>query len=453
MDAYRKTNPIMTVTGDDRFTDPHIKLFADSATGEPRVYLYCGKDYSEKRFELRHWYVLQSADMVHWTAKKALDSGDTFLGADSTDCWACDAVQSPYDGKYYLYYSYGGSCTGVAVSDTPEGPFRDAHDMRPLLPESLSPTTEYDPDVWLPDNPKSDRPWIVFGSPREVRPEADDYWAVQLREDMTSIDETTLRKIPVWRGENDPSEIDVVDKSDQPEIFRRNGVYYLYWAGRYATSQSLLGPYVFRGNLGHNQGPYQDGRVFIDHGSFLQWRGQWFYTVSHGQDSIFHRKVYLLYLHFCRDGSLMVDPFIREHGVGQYDAGWERVEAEWFMTAEEGLEKIQISEDGAPYAFGVRNESGRHTLSYPNMYNLPARADITLRVLAEEAGTRVAVYAVDGPDAAPCLLAEAADIPVGEAVTLTLPTQMPAREKTDIHVALTGKITLDWFRFSVEEKK
>lgn len=42
----------------------------------------------------------------------------------SERCWAVDAAYA--NGKYYFYYSNGNDQTGVAVSDTPAGPFKDS---------------------------------------------------------------------------------------------------------------------------------------------------------------------------------------------------------------------------------------------------------------------------------------------------------------------------------------
>ena len=61
--------------------------------------------------------------------------------------------------------------------------------------------------------------------------------------------------------------------------------WYMYWAGRYATSSNRLGPYIFRSDIGKEIPHYPDGRCFIDHGSVLEWHGQWFYAVSHGTES------------------------------------------------------------------------------------------------------------------------------------------------------------------------
>ena len=89
---------------------------------------------------------------------------------------------------------------------------------------------------------------------------------------------------------------------------------------RHHSSKHRLGPYIFHSDLGKEIPHYPDGRCFIDHGSFLEWRGQWFYAVSHGTESWSYRQSWLLYLHFCDDGTLMIDETIRRFNMG-YAAG------------------------------------------------------------------------------------------------------------------------------------
>ncbi|MBC9797132.1 glycoside hydrolase family 43 protein [Sinomicrobium weinanense] len=79
--------------------------------------------------------VLKSKDLLHWQA-----CGDALPEKPhwaSSDFWAPHVIYRESKGKYYLYYSGEsvaddtGKCLGVAVSDTPEGPFTDKGE--PLL--------------------------------------------------------------------------------------------------------------------------------------------------------------------------------------------------------------------------------------------------------------------------------------------------------------------------------
>ena len=436
--AERQLNPIFPRNEqDNHFPDPHIKIFVNPDTGRENMYMYVGRDFGENGFDLRDWYVLYSEDLVEWTCKKVLDRQDTYLPPDSTECWACDVVRSPWDGRYYLYYSHCGHSTGVAVSDRPDGPFRDANHLQPILPPGITPTNSYDPDVILPDD-QDDRAWIVFGSDW-----TDHYWAMQLDESMTKVVPGTARKVPVWPDADRPEELKGELRSDQAEAFRYGDMWYLYWAGRYATSKNRLGPYVFRGNIGADIPHYPDGRAFIDHGSFVEWRGQWFYAVCQGIPHWWKRKSNLMYLHVCDDGTLMFDETIRRCGVGCYCGGWERIEAEWYMEKEAELKKIQLHRDGQHAGFGVKNPGGSHALSFPHVYDLQGAESITFCLQARENGA-VEVLS-EGVSMA------RAEVSHGEEYQCVTAPFHPGAREMHITLILQGEMTLDWFRFNQAE--
>ena len=433
--ACRRGNPLQpTGTPDNMFPDPHIKIFVNPDTGRENMYVYVGHDEGRDRFIMRDWYVLFSEDLVHWQCKKSLVRADTYLPPDSVDCWACDVVRSPWDGKYYLYYSHGGESTGVAVSDRPDGPFVDARGKTPLLPKGITPTNSYDPDVILPDD-RDPRAWIVFGSDW-----TDHYWAMQLKENMIEVVPGSARKVPVYPDENTHEELLGVLRSDQAEIFRYGERWYLYWSGRYATSENRLGPYIYQGNIGADIPHYPDGRAFIDHGSFLEWKGQGYYSVSCGLESWSYRQSWLMYLHVCDDGTLMFDEEIREYGVGQYCADWEKIQAEWYMEIDApALGKIELKQDGRHLGFAVAQESGVHAMRYPHVYGMRQDMRLTL-CLRGEAGAEISVL-VDGQEAG--RLALEADQP--DFAGQTIPLQNEAGEH-EITLILTGRLALDWFR-------
>jgi len=425
----RLNNPLKPAHAlDNRFPDPHMKIFINPDTGRENMYLYVGHDESMERFVMRDWHVLWSEDLVHWEHKVALRREDTFMDPESVDCWACDCVQSPWDGKYYLYYSNGGESTGVAVSDRPDGPFVDARGKTPILPKGITPTNSYDPDILLPD---ADDPnaYIVFGSDW-----TDHYWSMQLDQSMTEVVPGTARKVPVYPADGTPTELLGPLRSDQAEIFRYKDTWYMYWAGRYAVSSQRLGPYIFRADIGKEIPHYVDGRCFIDHGSFAEWNGQWFYTVSHGTLRFCFRQTWLMYVHMCDDGTLMLDETIRRCGVGQYCAGWEKIEAEWYMAIDQGLRKAELhGGDGAHAGFAIVQEEGTNCAKYPHVYDiaegshmvLHARGCGSIAVLADD--VEIGTVQVDSEDFA----------------DVSLP--LPVSGEHDVTLRLTGRIALDWF--------
>ena len=433
-DNERILNPLKPIGREDnRFPDPHIKIFINPDTGKENMYVYVGHDEGIGEFIMRDWFVMYSEDLVTWHWKKTLDRKDTYLPDDSINCWACDVVQSPWDKKYYLYYSNAGEDTGVAVSDRPDGPFVDARGKTPILPKGITPTNSYDPDIILPDE-DDPHAWILFGSDW-----TDHYWAMQLDQSMTSVVPGTARKVPVYPADGTPTELLGVLRSDQAEAFRYGDTWYLYWAGRYATSKHRLGPYIFRGDIGADVPHYPDGRAFIDHGSFLEWNGQWFYAVSHGTEHWSYRQSWLMYLHVMDDGTLTFDKDIRRCGVGCYCADWEKIEAECYMRLEKGLKKVQLKNpDGSHQGFAIAQEAGSHTAAYPHVYGMAENCCITFRAKCGE-NAQIEVL-VDGKPAGSTALAKTDDF-----ACTALPLNNPAGEH-EIILRLSGPIVLDWFR-------
>ena len=433
-EAFRRGNPLSPCnTADNMFPDPHIKIFVNPDTGKENMYVYVGHDEGRDQFIMRDWYVLWSEDLVHWQCKKSLERKNTYLPTDSVDCWACDVVQSPWDGKYYLYYSHGGESTGVAVSDRPDGPFTDARGKTPVLPKGITPTNSYDPDVLLPDE-TDPYAWIIFGSDW-----TDHYWAMQLKENMIEVVPGSARKVPVYPSSLVEEELLGELRSDQAEAFCYEGTWYLYWAGRYATSPNRLGPYIFRGNIGADIPHYPDGRAFIDHGSFVEWKGQWYYAVSCGTESWSFRQSWLMYLHVCGDGTLMFDEEIRQYGVGQYAAGWERIQAEWYMEIDAPhIRKVELLEGGKHTGFAISQESGTHRAHYPHVYDMRAHMSMTLCLKGTETSS-VSVL-VDEKETGSLRI----DHTMSDFGIITIPLRNPEGEH-NITLLLTGKISVDWF--------
>jgi arabinan endo-1,5-alpha-L-arabinosidase len=118
--------------------------------------------------------VLRSTDLVNWTfVRDALPSLPDWAVLGERDSWAPHVIS--HAGRYLMYFSERRAdddtmAIGVAVADSPQGPFRDAIG-EPLL---TGPTfTTIDPFVIPIDGDL----WIYWGSA------GDPIWAQQLAED------------------------------------------------------------------------------------------------------------------------------------------------------------------------------------------------------------------------------------------------------------------------------
>jgi beta-xylosidase len=139
---------------------------------------------------------------------------------------------STHNGRYYLYFTAEDNI-GVAVADSPIGPFRDIG--RPLVRAGAFSGRAIDPSVFI----DKDVPYLYWGNGRLN--------AVRLGDDMTSFD---AEQVVSWT----PTEF-----REAAWVHRRGDVYYLSWSVgdtrdenyrvRYATGSGPFGPWTDRGIL------------------------------------------------------------------------------------------------------------------------------------------------------------------------------------------------------------
>lgn len=154
------------------------------------------------------------------------------------NAWA-PAIESK-NGKYYFYYSGDQGerkAIGVAIADSPTGPFRDFG--RPIIdsrPAGQNNGQQIDVDVFTDDDGQS---YLYWGN---------GYMAgARLNDDMTSIDTTTIRLLTPPGGT-----LQDYRYREGTYVFKRKGIYYFLWSVddtgspnyhvAYGTSDSPLGP-------------------------------------------------------------------------------------------------------------------------------------------------------------------------------------------------------------------
>ena len=252
---------------------------------------------------MNHWRAYSSKNMKDWTYHGRIMDWSTYAWGKS-DSWASQVVKGA-DGKFYHYTTlvgrgdlgYGCRCTGVAVSDTPIGPWKDAIG-KPLITDSDTPSPygwdDIDPTVMIDDD---GTPWMFWGNPVCYR--------VRLKKNMIELDgEITTLALPNY--------------TEGPWIFKRNGLYYLLYVSHnylgcgekvsYATATSLDGEWTHRGLLCENPGFDSYGI----HPGVCEFKGQWYFFYFndrlqlpnglHGNSN--RRSVCADYLYFNPDGSL-----------------------------------------------------------------------------------------------------------------------------------------------------
>ncbi|ANY19335.1 Xylosidase/arabinosidase [Tsuneonella dongtanensis] len=245
------------------------------------------------------YHAFSSSDMRHWTDNGAVLTVDQVRPADTSGrryaLWAPDIIYR--NGRYYLYYpvwsGFPGSSPeerkveswiGVAVADSPAGPFRVA------VPR-LEGTRGIDPAVFVDDDGTA---YLFWGS----------RMAARLSDDMLSLADEP-RKIDV--GTDRFMEASWLHKRDGRYYFSHHSTYdhfrkidaanaldperrqsELWWS----VGDSPLGPFRHGGVLNYEPGAGVAGGPRSSDGDYPPWR----LTLSnHGGIVEFHGQDYLFY--------------------------------------------------------------------------------------------------------------------------------------------------------------
>lgn len=278
------SNPvkITNIFPEHGLTDPHVMIVGD------RLYLGMGHDKSwntEFDWTMDRWEIWSTDDLKTWTKETVIHPNDTYFGPEP-NCWAGDFAQK--DGKFYWYFSNRSFDTGVMVADNPEGPYRDALG-KPILPDGLAPTKSYDPEIFEENGVFT----IVWG--------AGNYYMATLGEDMLSL-ANEPKPIAVQNPDGSPRFTD-----DKPTLFKRNEYYYLVWGAHYSMSDTLQGPYEYKG-------AFYSGA----HGSIFKWKGQWYVVHEFHDISMFYRGIMLKPMYFHADGKIdLKSDFVVPEGGGR----------------------------------------------------------------------------------------------------------------------------------------
>jgi beta-xylosidase len=250
-------------------------LVKDKFTADPaalvdngRVYLYMGRDESpdDKGYVMNEWLVLSSCDMKNWKEHGTALRYDTFKWAKDS-AWASDITKR--DGKYWFYATVQDRATnakaiGVAVADSPTGPFRDAIG-KPLITNPMTLHTDItwddiDPSVFIDDDGQA---WLFWGN--QVLKYA------KLKRNMIELDS------PIY-SDGFPQ------FTEAPYVHKRNGIYYLSYSrdwpeySVYATSDKITGPWRYRGKFMD-----KNTKTKTVHHAFAEFNGK-SYVVYHNAD-------------------------------------------------------------------------------------------------------------------------------------------------------------------------
>lgn len=278
-------NPVIK----DKYTgDPAAMVYKDS------VYLYAGHDEAPNDFnfyKMNEWLVYSSADMVNWK-EHAVPLKTTDFKWAKGDAWAAQVIER--NGKFYWYVTVNhatipGMAIGVAVSDSPTGPFKDAlgkalitNDMTKQVDISWD---DIDPTVYIDDDGQA---YLYWGN------QVCKY--IKLKENMLEADG------PI-------NVVNLPNYTEAPWLHKHNGWYYLSYAYQfpekiaYAMSKSPAGPWEYKGILNELA-----GNSNTNHQSIIDFKGKSYFIYHNGASQThggsFRRSVCIDRLYYNPDGTM-----------------------------------------------------------------------------------------------------------------------------------------------------
>lgn len=277
-------------------------LFKDVLTADPAamvhdgtVYLYTGHDEAKDNttfYEMHKWLVFSSTDMVTWKEHGPKLHVKDFAWAKG-DAWAAHVVEK--DGKFYWYVTVrhatiNGFSIGVAVADSPLGPFKDALG-KALITNDMTTKTEIDwddldPAAFVDDDGQA---YLFWGNTRP-------YYA-KLKDNMIELDG------PIIDIEGLPNFTEAI------YVHKHGDWYYLTYASgfpekiSYAMSKSVTGPWQHKGILNELA-----GNSNTNHQSVIEFKGRSFFIYHNGSHipdgGSFRRSVNIDELFYNPDGTI-----------------------------------------------------------------------------------------------------------------------------------------------------
>ncbi|MBR6249730.1 MAG: family 43 glycosylhydrolase [Bacteroidales bacterium] len=277
-----------------------------------RLYLYVGHDEyyagqdsasGGKEFNITEWLCYSTSDMHTWTDHGSVLRPGHFAWADTVKAgvgtaWAAQVVER--NGKFYYYVTcqgqepYSGYAVGVAVSDSPTGPFVDAIG-KPLVCDTMTSNgargwwNDIDPTVYI----DGEDAWLCWGNGT--------CFIAKLKDNMTEID-GEIRTIAAPRY------------IEGPWLTKRDSTCYLIYASMgnrreaidYATASSFDGEWTHQGQV-----TAEAENSFTIHPGVVEFKGKWYLFYHNAtlelngiKGAIGRRSVCVDEMHFNDDGTI-----------------------------------------------------------------------------------------------------------------------------------------------------
>ena len=319
-------NPIIR----DQFAaDPTARVFNNKVYVYPSHDIFPPEGQRQDWFCMEDYHVFSSENLTDWTDHGMIVTQNKvpWVKPDSYSMWAPDCVYR--NGKYYFYFPSApkdgrGFGIGVAVADSPEGPFT-------CEPEPIKGISGIDPCVLLASDGNA---YIFWGAGR----------CAKLKDNMKELaDDTPKEKVKWGDREFEMYGVNCLKglpsrQAEGPFAFEYNGNYYLTYPYvrentevlGYAMSKNPMGPYEYKGLIMAEQ----PNGCWTNHHSIINYKGQWYLFYHHNYFSPNddkRRSACIEKLFFNPDGTIQeVKQTLRGVGINQ---ATEKIEIDRYSEA------------------------------------------------------------------------------------------------------------------------
>ena len=453
-------NPVIR----DQFAaDPTARVFNN------KVYLYPSHDIFPPEGQRQDWFcmedyhVFSSENLTDWTDHGVIITQNKvpWVKPDSYSMWAPDCIER--NGKYYFYFPSApndgrGFGIGVAIADSPEGPFIPE-------PENIKGISGIDPCVLQASDGNA---YIFWGAGR----------CAKLKPNMKELADDTPTEIVKW-GDHEFEMYGVNCLKDLPNrqaegpfAFEYNGNYYLTYPYvrentevlGYAMSKNPMGPYEYKGLIM----PEHDNGCWTNHHSIINYKGQWylFYHRNHfSPRDDKRRSVCIEKLFFNPDGTIQeVKQTMRGVGVNQ---ATEKIEIDRYSSASDDVTTQLIDTINTFRSFQATLPKKGSWICYKDI-DFSCLDDGYL-VISAKAADNTAFYirekSADGKIIAKIDMTVKPETPAGmpamfrrdysnQWLTMTAPLAYPLKGVSDLVITCEGDagVSVDWIQFKNRPK-
>ena len=460
--------PLITVAQNpvirDQFTaDPTARVFNN------KVYLYPSHDIMPPVGQRQDWFcmedyhVFSSENLTDWTDHGVIVTQNKvpWVKPNSYSMWAPDCIYR--NGKYYFYFPSTpandfGFGIGVAIADSPEGPF---------VPEAepIKGISGIDPCVLQASDGNA---YIFWGAGR----------CAKLKPNMKELaDDTPKEKVKWGDREFEMYGVNCLKglpnrQAEGPFAFEYNDNYYLTYPYvrentevlGYAMSKNPMGPYEYKGLIMAEH----DNGCWTNHHSIVNYKGQWylFYHRNHfSPRDDKRRSVCIEKLSFNPDGTIQeVKQTMRGVGINQ---ATERIEIDRYSAASQDVTTQLIDTVNTFRSFQATLPAKGSWLRY-NDVDLACLTDDYVLINAKAANNTkfyLREKNAKGKIIAKFDMTVKPEMPAGtpamfrrdfsnQWLTLTAPLEYTPKGVTDLVITVEGDagISVDWVQFKNRPK-